>query len=296
MIADLDDANFGHVRAENNEAMVSPMDVAGPAGARVGPAPGAAERRGAWPPSCAPCLSTARCYCSARRARAPSHAVAARACAMRRCRRSRRRRPTSPTRRPSCRGAAGGGGPAEGGSSMRTRGESRGVSSRIRWRPALRGPARRARTSGTTACARRAQRRGGEGRGPAAPPELADLARRSLGARAAGGGRAHEPAKNEFRVDHRDDNVVWLLGGLLKGSYPVTPVGAGAAPTPSSAAPLRRRRRASRASRRWTRRCRRGRCVDAVGSAERDAVRPLRDVRQPPPAHQRAAAAALPTA
>ena len=37
---------------------------------------------------------------------------------------------------------------------------------------------------------------------------------------------------NEFRVDHRDEGVAWLLDRrLLLGSYPVTPVGAGAAPT-----------------------------------------------------------------
>ena len=55
-----DDANFYRVRAENNEAMVSPMDVAGLLQVRVRPAMGAAERRGAdSSSSCAPCLSTA---------------------------------------------------------------------------------------------------------------------------------------------------------------------------------------------------------------------------------------------
>ena len=37
-------------------------------------------------------------------------------------------------------------------------------------------------------------------------------------------GDAHEPAMNEFRVDHRDEGVAWLLERrLLLGSYPVTP-------------------------------------------------------------------------
>ena len=42
--------------------------------------------------------------------------------------------------------------------------------------------------------------------GPAAPPELADLAWRARSVRARWeAGDAHEPAMNEFRVDHRDE-------------------------------------------------------------------------------------------
>ena len=243
-----DDANFYRVRAENNEAMVSPMDVAGLLQECE------SDLRWALPSAEEPVIVKLRPLfvdgelmllreASTRAGRTPLQLVLSRNAAP----------PPEPPPPPDVSDAAAElsevlqeevGQPKEG-PRMRTRG---GVARREQPNtlagPRFEGPGAPSEDVGYYGLceASNSDAAAQADAGPAAPPELADLARRARSVRARWeAGDAHEPAMNEFRVDHRDDNVVWLLDRrLLLGSYPVTPVGAGAAPTPSSFAPLRR--------------------------------------------------------
>ena len=132
-----DDANFYRVRAEITRRW-SARWTSRACRVRVGPALGAAERRGRR-------RQAAPLVCRLRGATAPrgeharrSHAVAARACATRRRRRAAAA-PDVPTRRPSpprCCGRWA----SRRRAAHATRGDVAPASSRIRWRATLRGP------------------------------------------------------------------------------------------------------------------------------------------------------------
>ena len=180
-----DDANFYRVRAENNEAMVSPMDVAGLLQECE------SDLRWALPSAEEPTVVKLRPLfvdgellllreASTRAGRTPLQLVLSRNGATA----EPPPPPTSPTRRPSSEVLREEVGQPKEGPRMRPRGGVARRGCRIRWRAALRGRARRARTSGTTGCARRATATRRLKRTRPWRRELADLAPRARSVRA----------------------------------------------------------------------------------------------------------------